>query len=144
MTIAYEDLMEELENSDLSETAREAALDAMAFVLALHTTFKDNGVSLPETPDCSVLENTIDGVHGELAAACIFLSERSFARVPEMLRTISEKFDSMDQNFTDTQGVTGPSVPFVVRKGFERLAQRIEATRIQKSQMLNILGKTEV
>jgi hypothetical protein len=60
----------------------------------------------------------IDALHGELAAACIFLSEPSFARVPDMLRVVAKQLDKSQD------------VPVVVSKGYERLAKRIEATRL--------------
>lgn len=141
----YEDYMYELENElvEPGDEAVDAALDAMAFVKSLHDMFKENGVSLPDEPDCNALENIIDGVHGELSAACLFLSENSFKNVPAMLRMITKQFEEVDKTFTDPEGTTGPSVPEVIRKGFTRLADRIEATRVQQQQMLAAAMKNE-
>jgi hypothetical protein len=86
-------------------------------------------VDLPIEPDVSSLEDVIDGVIGELAAASIFLSEDSFKRVPNMLRVVSSSF---------TQNA-GEEVPTVITKGFSRLADRIEATRVQGTQMKELV-----
>lgn len=126
----YDTYLEELsdtETADPSSDAIEAAADAMGFVLALHNMFRDNGYDLPEEPDVSDLENVFDGMMGELAAACLFLSEDSFSNVPSMLRAISRSFAALQ--------VPGTEVPTVITKGYERLANRIEATRVQKQQM---------
>lgn len=141
--MTYEELMDDLESGDPSDETLEAAMDAMAFVQSLHNMFRDNGVGLEEEPDCSTLENLIDGVHGELAAACLFLSEKSFEQVPAMLRAISARFEKLDEAFKDDQGQTGPSVPVVIRKGFSRLADRIEATRVQQRQMAAVLKNSQ-
>jgi hypothetical protein len=126
----YESYIEEVEESEeLSEDCAAEAADALAFVQALHTMFKDNGVDLPDTPDVSDLENVIDGVIGELAAASIFLSEASFDAVPNMLRTVSSSFTQND----------GEEVPTVITKGFSRLADRIEATKVQATQMKELV-----
>jgi hypothetical protein len=127
----YEKYLEELENGDeVSEDALDAASEAVAFVLALHTMFKDNGVEVTEEPSVSGLENIIDGIVGELAAASIFLSEDCFKSAPKMLRTISSAFTQKD----------GEEVPTVITKGFSRLADRIEATRVQQWQMKDLLS----
>ena len=128
----YEDYIDEVEGSDVDDITAEcaaAASDALAFVQALHTMFKDNGVNLPIEPDVSSLEDVIDGVIGELAAASIFLSEESFENVPNMLRVVSSSFP---QN-------AGEEVPTVITKGFSRLADRIEATRVQATQMKELV-----
>lgn len=130
--MSYEEFIEDVSTEgSLNTDTLEAAEEAMGFVLALHNMFKENGVVLPEEPDCSQLESLIDGIHGELAAACLFLAEDSFAKVPSMLRGIAAGFDSKDVEFTDPEGETGSSVPPIIRKGFLRLADRIEATREQ-------------
>jgi hypothetical protein len=129
----YEKYLEEFENpdsDDVSAEAIDAAADSFAFVLALHTMFADNGVNVGSEPNISVLENIIDGVLGELAAASIFLSEDCFALVPKMLRTISSSFTQRE----------GEEVPTVITKGFSRLADRIEATRVQQTQMRNLVS----
>jgi hypothetical protein len=124
--LEYEKYMDEMESDRLpTEEAGDAGVDAMAFVLALHTMFRDNGVDLPEEPSVDYLEHVIDGMMGELSAASLFLSEESFAGVPKMLRTVSSQF---------TQNC-GEEVPTVITKGFSRLADRIEATKVQATQM---------
>ena len=135
--MTYEDLLEAVETSDsLTSDAREAATEAMAFVLSLHNTFRDNGVDLPVEPDCSSLDRIIDGLSGEVAAAVLFLSEKSFAYAPKSLRKIAESFEELDKPFTDPQGYSGRSVPFVVVNGFKQLANRIEAAKTQRTQLL--------
>jgi hypothetical protein len=126
----YETYIEEVESDKpLSADCSVEAADALAFVQALHTMFKDNGVNLPEDPDVVDLEHVIDGLMGELAAACLFLSEDSFKAVPNMLRTLSSGF---------TQHV-GEEVPTVITKGFSRFADRIEATKVQTTQMKELV-----
>lgn len=127
----YESYISELENSpEPTDLALEAGADAMAFVLALHTMFKDNGVSLPEDPSVECLENIIDNIMGELSAASLFLAEDAFNGVPKMLRTVSSGF---------TQDL-GKEVPTVITKGFSRLADRIEATKVQGQQMRELVS----
>ena len=126
----YDTYLEELENGDdVSSEALEAASDSLAFVTSLHDMFKENGVDVPEEPNVSVLENIIDGVLGELAAASIFLSENSFQQVPNILRNVEKAF---------TQE-SGKEVPTVITKGFSRFADRIEATRIQQQQLKDLI-----
>lgn len=125
----YETYIEELESDSASEDALEAASDCLAFVASLYSVFRQNGYDVPEEPDLSVLEAMIDGMSGELAAASLFLSEDSFKDVPAMLRHISENFPQVD----------GQEVPQVITKGFSRLANRIDATRVQQQQMKELL-----
>jgi len=128
----YETYLEELtdvETADPSSDAIEAAADSLAFVTSLHTVFRDNGYDLPEDPDCSTLENILDGMMGELAAASLFLAEDSFATVPEMLRAIARAFEVTANQDPNTE------VPSVITQGYNRLADRIEATRVQTKQM---------
>jgi hypothetical protein len=94
--------------------------------------FRENGYDMPEDPEVSLLENAVDGMVGELSAASFFLSEDSFANAPELLRGISSAF-------AITQSNSKTVVPTVVVKGYARLANRIEATRVQKQQMKELL-----
>jgi hypothetical protein len=128
----YEDHIDALERSkDVSSEAIEAATASIAFVAALHGMFVDNGVLNDEaTIDVCVLENLVDAFHGELAAAAIFLAQESFDGVPEVLRLVSETIGTKE---TDPKGV----VPTVVRKGFSRLAARIEQTRAMQTKVAN-------
>lgn len=108
----------------LSSDAAEMGADALAFVQALHSMFRDNGMTSKDQPDLNELENLIDALHGELAAACIFLSEPSFSRVPDMLRIVAKQLNKSEE------------VPLVVVKGYERLAKRIEATRMNMQTLI--------
>ena len=114
----YDDVIAQLDKSP-SKEALDIASDALAFVQSLHQTFADNGMTSSAEPDLNELENIIDAIYGELAAACIFLSEPSFARVPDMLRVVSKKLEGSKD-----------AVPPVVIKGYSRLAKRIENTRM--------------
>lgn len=126
----YETYIEELENVETaSDDALEAASDSLAFVESLYSVFRDNGYDIPAEPDLSILESIIDGLHGELAAASLFLSEDSFKEVPGILRHIGENFPQVE----------GREVPTVITRGFSRLANRIEATRVQQQQMKELL-----
>lgn len=128
----YETYMEELEAHETpSSNALEAAVDCVGFVTSLHSVFKDNGYDLGEEPDVSSLENILDSMFSELAAASLFLSEDSFQQVPTMLRTIGKAF-------ANTAG--GDEVPSVIIEGYNRLADRIEATRVQQQQMKELLA----
>lgn len=120
----------DLEAQNPSDETRESAADALAFIQSLHDMFRSNGMTKNVEPDLNELENLIDALHGELAACCLFLAEPSFARVPDMLRIISAKLDK-----------EGPeAVPLVVIQGFNRLATRVEKTRVQ---MQNIVKTQE-
>jgi len=127
----YETYLEELENgTDVSSEALEAAADSLAFTTSLHNVFRENGYDLPENPDMSSLEAVLDMMMGELAAASIFLSEDSFMQVPHMLRTIAKAFET-------TAG--SDEVPTVIVNGYNRLADRIQATRVQQQQMKDLV-----
>lgn len=128
----YDTYIEEIDAGVLSEEALEASADALGFVQALHNMFRENGYDMPEDPEVSLLENAVDGMVGELSAASFFLSEDSFANAPELLRGISRAFSI-------TQSNPKTVVPTVVVKGYDRLANRIEATRVQKQQMKELL-----
>ena len=116
----YDSAIEQLETGTPTQEALETAADALAFVQGLHQMFADNGMTTKDHPDLNELENLVDAIHGELAAACIFLSEPSFSRAPDMLRAIATKLQA-----------TPDEVPAVVVKGYTRLAKRIENTRVQ-------------
>jgi hypothetical protein len=126
--MTYDQAIESLEAGTPSKEALELAADALAFVQGLHQMFSENGMTSSENPTLNELENLIDATHGELGAACLFLCEPSFSRVPDMLRGISKKLESAG----------GANVaPVVVVKGFDRLAKRIENTRIQMQSLVN-------
>ena len=104
-------------NPELNETLEKAS-DALAFAQALWNAMGED----PETePDFHRMEHLYDAYQGELAAAALFLSDRSFDSVPALLRSVSDALPE------------GEEVPVVVRKGFHRLAKRIERTRHLKT-----------
>lgn len=127
----YETYIEELESStEVSGDALEAAADALAFVESLNSVFRGNGYNLSEDPDCGSLEIVLDSMAAELAAASLFLAEDSFKSVPQMLRGIAKAF---------TQA-TGQEVPTLIVNGYNNLADRIEATRVQQQQMKDLVA----
>lgn len=129
----YETYLEELESGeDVSEEALEAATDALAFCLAMHEALKENGYTTDE-PSIEFLEKTWDGMMGELAAASLFLSENVFKNAPTMMRGIA---DNLSNKATDNN-----DVPAIVAHGFRSFAKRIEATRVQQTQMKEFLKK---
>jgi hypothetical protein len=130
----YEDHIEKLEAAEnIPNETVEAACDAISFVAALHGLYVAEGVLNEDAPiDCGVLENLVDAYHGELAAAAILMSEDSFKGFPELLRGTARSME-------DPSAV----VPLVVRKGFERLANRIERTRELKKIAINALKEAE-
>jgi hypothetical protein len=115
----------------------------MAFLLLLNSALRESGAALSDTPDPAKLGSMIDSVFGELAAASLFLSEKVFARVPELLRKYADGLEKMDSNFTDPEGHSGPSVPQPILVGFRSLASRIEATRDQKVELVSALRKVQ-
>jgi hypothetical protein len=140
--MAYEDFITELEQAGFPSTeALEASADALTFVANLNASLRENGANLPEEPDVDKIGAVLDGVFAEIAAASIFLSEKAFQRVPKMLRAIASAFAKADTAFTDPSGEAGPSVPPVIVRGYHDLASRIEATRVQKSELLENLKK---
>jgi hypothetical protein len=132
----YETYLEELdaagEAGAVPEEALEAAVDALAFVQSLHTAFCESGYDLGEEPDTSKLESVMDIMAGELAAASLFLAEDSFENVPKMLRTIAKAFEAT--------GKPGEEIPTVIINGYNSLAARIEATRVQTKQMKDLVA----
>ena len=130
---SYEDHIQVLEDSDIASDTVDAASDSIAFVAALHGLYVDSGVLNEDSPiDCGVLENLVDAYHGELMAAALLLSEDSFKGIPELLRGTAKSLEDPDD-----------SVPLVVRKGFERLANRIEQAREQRVVSVAALKLTE-
>jgi hypothetical protein len=132
----YETYLEELDSITVEDQqhgeALEAATDALAFVQALHTAFSESGYDLGEEPDTSKLEQVMDIMAGELAAASLFLAEDSFENVPKMLRTIAKAFEAT--------GKPGEEIPTVIINGYNSLAARIEATRVQTQQMKDLVA----
>lgn len=130
--MTYEEMMEQMEavigkeSSFVTDETAESAVDAMTFVKSLHQVFKDSGMTASEEPNLAEMENLFDSMLGELGAACLFLSAPSFERVPDMLRAIGSQLEKTDRE----------DVPVVVKKGFERLAKRIENTRVQMQQLV--------
>lgn len=130
---SYEDHIEVIEASNLPSETAEAAGDAVAFIAALHGLFVDQGVLNDDAPiDCNVLENLVDAYQGELAAAALLLSEDNFRGMPELLR-------GTEKSMPDDENV----VPVVVKKGFGRLATRIEQTRKMRAEMAEVLAAQE-
>lgn len=137
----YEEYIEDLESIDTpSKETVEAAIEALAFVENLNNLLRDNGaVQLPEEPEVDRIGTVLDGVFGELAAVSIFLSEGSFARVPDMMRAVADTIEKSDVEFTDPSGETSKSVPEAVIKGFRDFADRLEASKRQKAEMIGQL-----
>lgn len=132
MATHYDRMIEHIQDSAMSSEAIDASLDALAFVQALHQMFRDNGMTTKDEPDLAELENLIDALYGELGAAVLFLCEPSFARVPDMLRVISKQLSNHED---------GDTVPPVIVKGFERLAKRLENTRVNAQQLARISAR---
>ncbi len=131
MSDGYEDHITVLEQTiDLPTETVEVASDAIGFVAALHGFYVDIGVLNGEAPiDVAVLENLTDAYYGELAAAALFLSEYdSFKGAPDVLRGTAKTMED-----------AGDVVPLVVRKGFVRLAARIERAREQRIEAFEAL-----
>lgn len=140
--MTYEGYISELEDVTFpSEKSLEAGADALTFVINLNNVLRENGADLPEEPDIDQLGSVLDGVFAEVAAACIFLSEKSFARVPKMLRTVANALDQADADFKDPTGQGGPSVPRAIVRGYRDLATRLESTQVQKAELLTQLRK---
>jgi hypothetical protein len=100
--------------------ATEAACDSLAFTQALWNLFMDQGlVDYSDKVDYALMENIIDALNGELAAACLFFSEKTFDKVPDMLRVIADQLEKSGDTAT----------PRVVIQGYRRLATRIENTK---------------
>lgn len=126
MNYTFADALENLESAgdyDVTTRARDKGAEAIAFAMALHEMFKSNGMTSKEEPDLDELENLVDALHGELAAAVLFLCENSFARVPDMMRVVSATLEK------------DGTAPVVVAKGYARLAKRIENTRVMMQKL---------
>lgn len=109
------------ENADVAN-ALDKANDALAFSQSLWNLFKEQGfIALDDNEvDYALMENIIDGLNGELAAACLFLCEAP--EVPKLMRDISDKLEKQSPD---------KAVPMVVAKGYKRIAARIENTKIE-------------
>ena len=117
-------------NGDIS-TAIETACDCLSFVQALWDVYHLEGAhDGTSAPDISTMENLFDALQGELAAASLFLSENSFSRVPDMLRSLADKLEGHEDNV----------VPVVVARGFSRFANRIENVRKQQQLLMKVVA----
>ena len=116
----YENHIDALEASkELPGDTVEVAQGAISFVAALHDMYVANGILNEDSPvDLAVLENLTDAMYGELAAAALYLAQDEFNGSSALLRATSSAMEDPDN-----------IVPLVVRKGFERLANRIDRTR---------------
>jgi len=115
------------------EEALEAGADALAFAQGLHELYQDQGVISEDAElDLGHLENLVDAYHGELAAAALFLSEDSFGRVSVALRGTGKSLEA-----------AGDTVPLIIRKGFERLANRVEQAKKQRQQVFQHIKEQE-
>lgn len=130
----YEEHITGLENAKgVSSDTVETACDAISFVATIHSLYVDQGVLNGEADvDIEVLENLFDAFYGELAAATLFLSQDSFKGVPELLRGVEKTMDDPDND-----------VPSSVRKGFGRLAKRIEKARVLQVEMAQVLKEAK-
>ncbi len=129
----YEEHILVLEDSDLSEETVEAACQAISFAAYLRNFYVVTGVLNEEAPiDCRVLEGLVEAFHGELAAAAIILSEDSFKGVPELLRGAEDTMEDPEN-----------ACPDYVRKGFGRLASRIEKAREERVLAFKALKESE-
>lgn len=126
----YRERLDKLEVCSQDGEAIDKAGDALAFVEALWAAM---GQPTSEEPDLAKMEVLYDAYQGELAAAAMFLSENTFARVPDMFRAISTQLETVNDG----------SVPAVMVKGYRRFAARIEHTRRKKHEIANALREIE-
>lgn len=121
-----------IDSKDIAPDQREAidaAADCMAFVQALNDMFRNNGISLPEVPDLELLQATLDGHIGELAAAVIFLSKingLAGMNIPRVLVGIGEGLSE------ESSGVPTPVV-----RGYSRLSEKV-SNMIKYSSTLSV------
>ncbi len=120
------------DTKDLTPYQEEIIEEALSLFITFHSLMQQGGVSVGDEMSSDDMVQFFDSSLGELCAACIFLSEDVFEQAPKILRSIPSAIDKVDVDFKDDQGVSGPSVPNVVKNGFSRLADRIEATKVQK------------
>ncbi len=131
----YVNLLEDLPKNTIGAgevtTALETACDCLSFVQALWEVYQLEGAHDGTTPpDIAMMENLFDALQGELAAASLFLSENSFSRVPDMLRSLAEKLEGHEDDV----------VPVVVARGFSRFANRIENVRKQQQLLMKVVA----
>lgn len=138
----FEEYIEELEAiaSDTSDPAKldalEAAQDALAWSQALWDLFSDQHLHRDgDTPDFCKMENLVDALNGELAAAVLFLNSLDIS-AEEHLR----KNASLLASRQSAGDEAAQAVPKVIIDGNRRLAKRIENTKIvlaaQKTQKI--------
>lgn len=128
----YEEHITALEDSsEAPSDTIEAACDAISFVATLHNLFVTQGV-INSDADVSIpiLENLTDAYFGELAAATMFLSQDQFSGIGIFLTTLEKTMDDPNND-----------VPVSVRKGFGRLAKRIEKAR-ETMALMEIINPT--
>jgi hypothetical protein len=120
------DFSENLDISDEGEEALEAAQDAITFTQSLWDLFRDQALHDDgDNPDYSKMENIVDAINGELAAAVLLLTSLNI----DAEGILNNNAEALEKIRGET--VNAPdNVPQVVIEGNRRLAKRIKNTRV--------------
>ncbi len=123
---ALEALSERTDLTDEQREALEESKESIAFSQALWDLFRDQALHTDDgSPDYNKMENLVDAINGELAAAVLFLcrSDVDTARALVLTADNLEKMRMETVNEAD-------NVPQVIIEGNRRLAQRIQNTKV--------------
>lgn len=108
--------------------ALEIAQDALSFAQALWNLFADQQLHAGgDSPDFSQMENIIDALNGELAAAVLFINSLNIDAESILLKN-AELLDKYKE--ADVNGQGPAAVPQVVIEGNRRLSVRVKNTKI--------------
>jgi len=124
----YSLLLEELKEGDISDEqldALEFALDAMAFGQSLWDLFEDQCLHTPDADfSFDMMENIVDAINGELAAAVMFLTSLDL----DVSKALNMNADVLEKLRIDTVSAEA-NVPDVIIKGNRFLADRVKNTK---------------
>lgn len=106
--------------------ALEAAQDALAFSQSLWDLFADQALHNDgDDPNYDKMENIIDAINGELAAAVLFINSLNI----DAERALKANADLLEEyRESDKDGAS--AVPMVVIEGNRRLATRVKNTKV--------------
>ncbi len=98
--------------------------DSVTFTKALWDLLKTQGLDHPsDIPDIQVMEQVIDRMYGELAAACMMFTDNAYAKLPLLFYGAHKKL--VNENH--------PAIPKQLVQGFHDFGTRLENTQKTKA-----------
>lgn len=124
-----DDILEDYSNRE-EATPEEVNLieDSVSFTKALWDLLKTNGLNHPsDIPDIQVMEQAIDRMYGELAAACMMFTDSAYNKLPLLFYGTHKKLKAANH----------PDVPSQMVQGFHDFGVRLENTQKTKQAFMD-------